>query len=413
MGYSENVQEIQAAGGFVPVAGRAGGKQQAGNRWESASVSAAAAVPCIGDPAPLKEKPAGGGVKTAGQATAKMAGLNASFGMSKGKAKTGAGKASGQGLNDVKNDGKKRCLNGRCFTADTLIYTKYGYRPIKEIQAGDEVYSKDIHSGEVGLKKVTEICRTQAHTIYHIWLDESEEIKMTAYHPLFIREKGWVNAINLQKYDVAATMEGTAKITKIAKERLEQAEMVYNFHVEEWASYFVANCRLYVHNGEERHIEDDKGLDQIEDNRVRENVSQVDCKVVGTYSAEEVNATFPSNYEPPYKEGTQVVEIELNKDTTFSRVYHQNPDGSNNMKGNWSMNESEIKGLSPDQIQDKFSVPKQPDSICDQNVPAGTRMRVGEAAGVGEYGTKGGGIQFDLKGNRSTGTTYTNGRPLR
>ena len=45
-----------------------------------------------------------------------------------------------------------------------------------------------------------------------------------------------------------------ACITKIVKERHEEPVPVYNFHVKEWASYFVGEVRAYVHNGKERHI---------------------------------------------------------------------------------------------------------------------------------------------------------------
>jgi len=48
-------------------------------------------------------------------------------------------------------------------------------------------------------------------------------------------------------------MDGLAYITKIIKERHEEPVPVYNFHVKEWASYFVGEVRVYVHNGS-KHI---------------------------------------------------------------------------------------------------------------------------------------------------------------
>lgn len=42
------------------------------------------------------------------------------------------------------------------------------------------------------------------------------------------------------------------------------------------------------------------------------------------------------NYEPPYKQGTIVKEIELNRNTIFVRVYDNAPDGSG-MYGSWLM----------------------------------------------------------------------------
>lgn len=45
------------------------------------------------------------------------------------------------------------------------------------------------------------------------------------------------------------TPDGHACITAIDKERFENPVVMYNFHVEEWVSYFVSELSLYVHNG--------------------------------------------------------------------------------------------------------------------------------------------------------------------
>ncbi len=122
---------------------------------------------------------------------------------------------------------------------DTLVYTRDGYKPIKGIQKGDEVYSRNAETGETEFKEVEEVFCTTAHTIYHIWIDGKGEIKTTAYHPVYVEGQGWVTAINLREGDAIETMDGMACITKIVKERHEEPVPVYNFHVKEWASYFV------------------------------------------------------------------------------------------------------------------------------------------------------------------------------
>ncbi len=68
-----------------------------------------------------------------------------------GKAKTGAlklkkGKVKKKGklepsdeaIDAIKKDQKGLCVGDKCFTDDTLVYTKHGYKPIKEIRKGDE-----------------------------------------------------------------------------------------------------------------------------------------------------------------------------------------------------------------------------------------------------------------------------------
>jgi len=58
-----------------------------------------------------------------------------------------------------------------------------------------------------------------------------------------------VTAINLGKGNTLETMESTACITKIVKERHEEPVTVYNLAVKDWVSYFVGQVRVYVHNG--------------------------------------------------------------------------------------------------------------------------------------------------------------------
>ena len=143
----------------------------------------------------------------------------------------------------------EKILKGRCFTVDTFVPTKHGYTTIKEIQKGDEILSRNERTGRTGFKEVEDVFIRAVHTIYHVWLDGKEEIKTTAYHPVYVQEQGWVTAINLREGDTLETMEGTACITKIVKERHEEPVTVYNLAVKDWVSYFVGQVRVYVHNG--------------------------------------------------------------------------------------------------------------------------------------------------------------------
>ena len=56
----------------------------------------------------------------------------------------------------------------------------------------------------------------------------------------------------------------------------------------------------------------------------------------------------------------------------------------------------DIKGLTPQQIQDKFALPATPKYIGEVKIKMGSSLRVGQVNA--NYGYKGGGIQFDLKG---------------
>ena len=220
-----------------------------------------AAIPGIGDLASLARKSYNAfktsktGIKVI-NTLKKYEGVEKILSSLRGKMKTGA-----KGLNKlsegfeslfhrIKNLLKHGCIKkGRCFTGDTLVLTKHGYTAIKEIQKGDGILSRDEKTGKTGFKEVEDVFIRAVHTIYHVWIDGKEEIKTTAYHPVYVQEQGWVTAINLREGDTLETMEGTACITKIVKERHEEPVTVYNLAVKDWVSYFVGNVRVYVHNG--------------------------------------------------------------------------------------------------------------------------------------------------------------------
>ncbi len=59
------------------------------------------------------------------------------------------------------------------------------------------------------------------------------------------------------------------------------------------------------------------------------------------------------------------------------------------------MRESDIQGLTPQQIQDKFDLPEIPSHIVDVTPPEGTRIRTG-TVNSGNFGGDGGSTQFEL-----------------
>lgn len=125
----------------------------------------------------------------------------------------------------------------------------------------------------------------------------------------------------------------------------------------------------------------------------------ISCKVVSETTGDATNQWWKEEmgYEnPPYLPESTVQQIELTEDTTFCRVY----DGENSgMYGGWLMKQSDLEGLTPEQIQDKYALPQKPIFMCDVTVPAGTQMRTGLCNPLDGWG-QGGGVQFDLMGQR-------------
>ena len=137
-------------------------------------------------------------------------------------------------------------------------------------------------------------------------------------------------------------------------------------------------------------------------------LKNIPAKNIVAKSADEVNEWWRvvQHYDnPPYTPGKTVLEFELGQPTKFVRVYD---DVNSYMKGQWFMRAEEIAGLTPEQIQNKFSLPTTPKFIVDLELPAGTRIRVGETNPL--FGFSGGGIQFDAMGQMLEG--WSNARSI-
>ena len=138
-----------------------------------------------------------------------------------------------------------------------------------------------------------------------------------------------------------------------------------------------------------------------------ESGSTTTYKILNTSSAEDVNKIFKDTmgYEPPYKPGTSVMEIQLTENATYVRVYDK---VNSRMQGGWVMKAEDVAGLTPQEIQNKFALPNTPKYICDVNLEAGTRLRTGEVNPL--FGFDGGGQQYDLIINGKNVGTFTNER---
>ena len=120
--------------------------------------------------------------------------------------------------------------------------------------------------------------------------------------------------------------------------------------------------------------------------------------IIKVNDAEKVNSSFPKDYQPPYKPGTIVQEIELNETSKvgdFVRVYTE---GKTTPAGGWVMLRKDVENLTPEQIQSKFALPFKPTNEVDVILPKGAKVRQGIANEA--FGYEGGGLQFDLNGQR-------------
>ncbi|MBB3391050.1 filamentous hemagglutinin [Rhizobium sp. BK275] len=123
-----------------------------------------------------------------------------------------------------------------------------------------------------------------------------------------------------------------------------------------------------------------------------------------TRSANWANSQFPDGYSPPYTPGTFVREFVSDGNQMFVRVVSGNRPG-----GQWIMRQSDIEGLTPQQIADKFALPEIPTGVTSIQPPAGIRIRTGEVNP--NFGRPGGGTQFQLLDRVDDG--WADVKPLR
>lgn len=73
------------------------------------------------------------------------------------------------------------------------------------------------------------------------------------------------------------------------------------------------------------------------------------------------------------------------------------------------MRKSDIEGLMPAQIADKYALPQKPTHICDVIVDPDFYLQAGIANKVKEWGN-GGGLQFDTMGKKLPQSAFANER---
>ena len=154
-----------------------------------------------------------------------------------------------------------------CFVAGTPITTVDGFKPIEEIEVGDEVLSKDETTGEIAVKKVTQTYDNETDELVHIHVN-GETISATPSHPFYVYKFGWTLAGSLKAGDVLVLSNGElVTVEWVQHEILESPVKVYNFEVEDYHTYFVGENGVLVHNMCEPVLPLEDGLGTYEDQK--------------------------------------------------------------------------------------------------------------------------------------------------
>lgn len=139
-------------------------------------------------------------------------------------------------------------MTGTCFVSGTLVETAHGLKPIEQIAIDDMVWAEDSETGEKALKRVVQTFVKETETLLHLIVGD-EEIVTTPEHPFYVAGNGWIRAEELRCGDLLVSRnDKRVPVDNVRIERIEESQLVYNFEVDGFHTYFVGLNRLLVHN---------------------------------------------------------------------------------------------------------------------------------------------------------------------
>lgn len=135
-----------------------------------------------------------------------------------------------------------------CFIAGTYVLALDGFKRIEDIVAGDKIIAADPDTFEIAEKTVLEAYVRQIDKLVHITIN-GEEIVTTDNHPFYVQGRGFIEADSLLVGDKLVSVNGEDLIIEnYYIELTEEPVSVYNFQVEDFHTYFVGDCAVWVHN---------------------------------------------------------------------------------------------------------------------------------------------------------------------
>ena len=138
--------------------------------------------------------------------------------------------------------------NMACFIAGTMVLTATGLVAIEKLSAGDVVISTNPDTLETAGKTVLETYVRKVDKLVHLTIN-GEEIVTTDNHPFYVQGRGFINAGNLLVGDKLISVNGEDLfVEKHRVEEFDEPATVYNFQVEDYHTYFVGDCAVWVHN---------------------------------------------------------------------------------------------------------------------------------------------------------------------
>ena len=158
--------------------------------------------------------------------------------------------------------------------AGTLVATANDLSAIETIKAGDYVLSTDPDTMQTTCKPVLETYIRKVDRLVHLIIS-GEEIITTVDHPFYVQGRGFIEAGNLLVGDKLVSAIGEdLLIENYNIEETENLVDVYNFQVEDFHTYHVGDCAVWVHNANYLTDKTPKDISEMTRKQLKENTPE-------------------------------------------------------------------------------------------------------------------------------------------
>ena len=131
---------------------------------------------------------------------------------------------------------RTRCTVSASFIGGTQVLTGTGLSPIESLETGQLVATRQYQDDALQYEAITKTHQRVSESI-HLISTSSGVITTTAEHPFYLHNQGWIEARDLLKGDVVATLHGTASV--YSNKYQDDPTEVFNLTVDWGETYYV------------------------------------------------------------------------------------------------------------------------------------------------------------------------------
>ena len=135
-----------------------------------------------------------------------------------------------------------------CFVGGTKVKTETGFKNIEDVKVGEKVYSYNLETNELELKKVHGTITSSTKDTYTLTIG-NKKVEMSPKHQIYIVDKGWTRAYEVKKGDkMLNSNKEVVEIKNIEYKVYDSPIKTYNLTIEGNSNYFVTDIQVLVHN---------------------------------------------------------------------------------------------------------------------------------------------------------------------